>query len=104
MRYNIIKKESLNFTNSGFDRILFTQYLIQKYDKGFTSCFEKLADNICEYAEKHERVSKDQFAYFISDLFPDMEFKEAAAFCSDDSLTIYGIGEKETFWKEYGND
>ena len=43
--------------------------------------------NIIDYAHKHEHISKDQFAYFISDLLPEVEFLEVARFCDDAILT-----------------
>ena len=55
------------------------------WKSGYVICTN--ANNIIEYAHKHEHVSKDQFAYFISDLVPEIEFMDVAKFCEDDILT-----------------
>ena len=46
-----------------------------------------IVSEIIEYAYEHQNVSLDQFAYFVSDLLPEVEFLEVARFCSDDMLT-----------------
>lgn len=69
----------------GFNRDGFIEYLEDKY--GLNSFAVALLDNIIEYAHKHEHVSKDQFAYFISDLMPEIEFIDVAKFCEDAILT-----------------
>ena len=56
--------------------------------------------NIVHYALEHECVSRDQFANFVADMIPEMEFAEVAAFCEDGHLTVYGKSEKERFWRE----
>lgn len=43
--------------------------------------------NIVDYAHKHEHVGKDQFAYFISDLLPEVQFLDVSRFCEDAILT-----------------
>ena len=40
------------------------------------------------------------FAYFISDLIPEIDFMEVCGFCEDAILTSNGIYEKERFWEE----
>lgn len=56
-------------------------------------------ESIIEYANKHEQVSKDQFAYFLSDILPDIEFGEAAMFMDDGCLTENGLAAKNE-WLE----
>ena len=56
--------------------------------------------NIIHYALEYECVSRDQFANFVADMIPEMEFAEVAAFCEDGHLTVYGKSEKERFWRE----
>ena len=69
----------------GFNRDGFIEWLEDKY--GLNSFTVELLDNIIDYAHKHEHVSKDQFAYFISDLVPEIEFMDVAKFCEDTILT-----------------
>ena len=69
----------------GFNRDGFIEYLEDKY--GLNSFAVALLDNIIEYAHKHEHISKDQFAYFISELMPEIEFIDVAKFCKEDILT-----------------
>ena len=69
----------------GFNRDGFIEWLEDKY--GLNSFTVELLDNIIDYAHKHEHVSKDQFAYFISDLVPEIEFVDVVKFCEDAILT-----------------
>lgn len=46
-----------------------------------------MVQNIIEYAQKHEHVSKDQFCYFIADLIPEIEMLDVARFCENGILT-----------------
>ena len=69
----------------GFNRDGFIEWLEDKH--GLNSFTVELLDNIIDYAHKHEHVSKDQFAYFISDLVPEVEFLDVARYCEDGILT-----------------
>lgn len=71
--------------NKGFNEKAFTEWLEEKYD--LNSYAVEMVTNIIEYANKWEHVSKDQLAYFISDLLPEVEFEEVAQFCEDSILT-----------------
>ncbi len=74
----------------GFNRDGFMAYLEQQFS-GFENCFlRETVENIIEYGKKHEHVGKDQFAYFISDILPEVELGEIAMFCDDDILTADG--------------
>ena len=42
---------------------------------------------IIDYAHKHEHISLDQFAYYVSDMIPEVEFLDIARFCEDVLLT-----------------
>lgn len=81
--------------NKGFNEKAFTEWLEDKFD--LNSYAVEMVTNIIEYAYKQERVSKDQFAYFISDLLPEVEFEEVAQFCEDCMLTdgtLRALGRK----------
>lgn len=71
--------------NKGFNEKAFTEWLEDKFD--LNSYAVEMVTDIIEYAHKWEHVSKDQFAYFISDLLPEVEFEEVAQFCEDCMLT-----------------
>lgn len=74
----------------GFDENNFMAYLEATFD-GFDNCFlRELVQNVIDYAQKWEHVGKDQFAYFISDMLPEVEFGEVAMFCEDSILTADG--------------
>lgn len=81
--------------NKGFNEKAFTEWLEDKFD--LSSYAVEMVRNIVEYAHKREQVSKDQFAYFISDLLPEVEFEEVAQFCEDCMLTdgtLRALGRK----------
>lgn len=72
----------------GFNKDGFMNWLKNK----FPGCLDnhwnrELVENIIIYATKHEHISKDQFAYFVSDMLPDVKFLEVARFCEDGCLT-----------------
>lgn len=68
-----------------FDRNGFMNWLEETF---ITNSFGgDIVLEIIEYAYDHQNVSLDQFAYFVSDLLPEVEFLEVARFCSDDMLT-----------------
>ena len=88
----------------GFNLDGFMRYLEQQFS-GFENCFlRETVENIIEYGQKHEHVSKDQFAYFISDILPEVEFGEIAMFCDDDILTADGQQEKRDAITRYRMD
>ena len=68
------------FDSSGFMKLLEENFTTDNYAR-------QTVLNIIDYAHKHKHISKDQFAYFISDLLPEVEFLEVARFCEDAILT-----------------
>ncbi len=52
--------------------------------------------NILEYGYKNKTTSKDQFAYFVSELVPEVEFLDVARFCDQEMLTDATINELES--------
>ena len=91
-----IKKEALTFKD-GFDKQNFMWYMQEAFSMAVFG--RNLLESIVEYAIKNEHVSKDQLAYFLSDIIPEVEFCETAAFCEDTILTSNGLYEKEKFWR-----
>lgn len=43
--------------------------------------------SLINYAYVYENTSLDQFAYYISDILPEVEFLDVARFCKDSILT-----------------
>lgn len=69
----------------GFDSNRFMEWLEETFTTD--NYARQTVLNIIDYAHKHEHVSKDQFAYFVSDLLPEVEFLDVAKFCEDAILT-----------------
>ncbi len=73
---------------NGFDKDSFMTWLKEEFPGVIDIHWNyDLVENILEYALKHESISKDQFAYFVSDMLPEVEFLEVARFCADEKLT-----------------
>ena len=43
--------------------------------------------SLVHYAYHYENTSLDQFAYFVSDILPEVDFLDVARFCEDNILT-----------------
>ena len=76
----------------GFNKNAFMEWITNNIEIGTFGV--RAVENIIDYAAKYEHVSKDQFAYFISEMIPEVIFSEVAFFCDDDILTDYGKAEK----------
>lgn len=88
------------FNDKGF--MAYMNYQFPSVFSGLGGSFTwELLENLIEYAHKYEQVSKDQFCVFLSDLIPEVEMGEVAAFMEDDYLTAsYGIAEKRRVMEE----
>ena len=74
----------------GFDKDEFIKYLAIEFN-GFENSFQReLVENLIDYANVHECVSKDQRVYWLSDIIPEITFGEVAMFMDDDCLTYIG--------------
>lgn len=69
----------------------------EKFGVSENPAFEETVKQIVSYGEKHERVSKDQFCYWLTDMIPVLSFGEVAMFVPDSSLTEWGQNEKKKF-------
>ncbi|MDD5022249.1 MAG: hypothetical protein PHR82_09015 [Endomicrobiaceae bacterium] len=79
---------------NGFDVTGFMKWLEDNFN-GFENSFLRgVVENLIEYGFKHERTSKDQFCYWLSDMLPEVEFWDVAAFIADESLTGWGLEQK----------
>lgn len=56
-------------------------------ERGSFDWHYELLSNIIEYGLEHHNHSKDQLAYFISDMIPNVEFDDVARFCDNSILT-----------------
>ena len=84
----------------GFNQSEFMAYLECTFN-GFDNSFLRgLVENVIAYGLKWEKVSKDQFCYWVSDMLPEVEFGEVAMFMDDNCLTENGKEEK---YKAIGN-
>ncbi len=74
--------------NNGFDKDGFMHWLKEEFPEVVDAHWNwDLVGNIIDYAAKNKNVSKDQLPYFISDIFPEVEFLEVARFCHEFYLT-----------------
>ena len=74
------------------------EYLSKTTD-GFDNTFLRcLVGNLVYYAVRNQSVSKDQLCWFLSDILPDVDFFEIAAFTDDSCLTDHGLEKKRYFW------
>jgi len=72
----------------GFDKDGFMTWLKEEFPGVIDTHWNyDLVENIIDYATEHEHIGKDQFAYFISNMLPEVEFLEVARFCEDGCLT-----------------
>lgn len=93
--------------NKGFNRSGFMKYLKDNFN-GFAGVnghyLRELAGNVIDYGLKWERVGKDQFCDWLTEMFPDVEFGEVAQFISDGSLTEQGQKKKYDWAESHGID
>ena len=47
----------------------------------------KIILSLINYAYYYENSTLDQFAYFVSDILPEVDFLDVARFCEDNILT-----------------
>lgn len=87
---------------SGFHKQEFMTYLKDQFPDPFSTHFTwDMVENLIDYAEENENHSKDQLCYFLSDILPEVEFGEVAAFMPDELLTANGQSEKQFQFKRW---
>ena len=69
----------------GFDSNGFMEWLEENFS--VDNFGRQIVLHIIDYAHKHEHISLDQFAYYVSDMIPEVEFLDVARFCEDAILT-----------------
>lgn len=70
-----------------FDKIAFLVWICDEYEIDPVSWDYHLLVNLIEYGLAHHNNSKDQLAYFLSDIIPEVEFEDIAKFCDNSILT-----------------
>lgn len=76
--------------NNGFDKEGFMAYLESEFS-GFNNHFlREMVSNVVDLALENHNASLDQLGYFLSDMLPEVEFAEVAAFMDDSLLTAHG--------------
>lgn len=84
----------LQYDEHGLASKQLIEYLINIHDLN-SSVFSILTlEKIIEYGEANCDVSKDQLAYYLVDLIPELTYEEVILFFSDEKLTEFGLEEK----------
>ena len=86
----------LVYTNH-FAKQQFIMHLLLKHHLATCVYSLRTLENIVNYGLEHKNTSRNQLAYFLFDIVPDVEFKEVAAFCEDDILTVNAQYEKDDY-------
>ena len=102
-----MKREELQYTD-GIDANMLIKFLIEKHDledggKYAETFAIMMLEKTIQYGIKRHNVSKDELAYYLMDVIPELEFTEATAFIIDDQLTGDGLKHKNNFWDIYTN-
>lgn len=87
--------EELQFID-GFAQDEFIAYML---DKAPTAVTEPMLNRVIEYGRKNKNFSKDQFYYYLLDVIPKIDEREAAAFFSNEVLTADTRSKKAEFWQ-----
>ena len=69
-----------NFNKNNFMTWMENEFYLNNYSI-------KTILSLINSAYVHENTSLDQFAYYISDILPEVEFLDVARFCEDNILT-----------------
>ena len=102
-----MKREELKYQN-GIDADMLIKFIIEKHDledggKYAETFAIMMLENVIQYGIKRHNVGKDELAYYLMDVIPELEFTEATAFIIDDQLTSDGLKHKNNFWDIYTN-
>lgn len=91
------------YAGSPIDETKFIEHLIVKHGlSGQNSVYAiKCLENIVDYGKDRKTASKDQLAYYLYSVVPEVEFKEIVAYIADDCLTSNAIEEKYDYWDNW---
>ena len=78
--------------NNGFNKEGFMSWLKEEFPGVIDTHWNyDLVENIIDYALENKNASKDQLAFFISDMLPEVEYTEVAKFCDKDILSDFTL-------------
>ena len=66
------------------------EYLENEFSGFENSFLRETVENIISYGLENKNSSLDEFCYFLSDMLPEVEFKNVALFMDDEYLTEQG--------------
>lgn len=69
----------------GFKEKEFIRYIINEYE--IDSYALLLLENVINYGQEFQHISKGQFVHFIYDMIPYVELETILRFCCDEILT-----------------
>lgn len=107
---HIIKRNDdeivLNFADY-FAKEQFIKHVVSKYgephDNELLFLYSVRAlELMIDYGIEHNNASKNQLAYFLFDLVPDVTFAEVVAYCDNYILTNNARIEKYDYWDTEG--
>ena len=55
-----------------------------------------------DYGQEHNNVSKNQLAYYLFDVIPEVTFSEIVAYCDNEILSDNARQEKYDYWDTKG--
>lgn len=87
--------EELQFID-GFAQDDFIAYMLDKAPNAVTV---PMLSRVIEYGRKNKNFSKDQFYYYLLNVIPEIDEREAAAFFSNEVLTADMRSKKAEFWQ-----
>lgn len=77
---------------NGFNKEGFMNWLKEEFPGVIDTHWNyDLVENIIDYALENKNTSKDQLAFFISDMLPEVEYTEIAKFCDEDMLSSFTL-------------
>lgn len=74
----------------------FISFVLTAHNDVGTPFERNLIRSIVVYGNDHHSVSKDQLAYFLSDVIPDIDFEDVIKFIADECLTDASIKLKKS--------
>ena len=86
----------LQYDEHGLASKQLIEYLIKLHKLDHSVYAILTLEKIIEYGEAHEDASKDQLAYYLTDLIPELTYEEVILFFADEKLTEYGLETKKT--------
>lgn len=75
-----------------FDKDGFMSWLKEEFPGAIDTHWNwDLVENIIDYAMEQKNTSDDEFAMFLSSIFPEIEYMEVAKFCDENMLSGFAL-------------